>query len=56
MYERKTGRHVPHSGETIMPRFKSLQAIVRDYFADGADGHVCGVDEVIPQYFYYQGK
>jgi hypothetical protein len=34
---------------------KSLQDLMKDYFSDGADGHVCSLAPV-PKYFFYGGK
>lgn len=37
-------------------RFKTIAELVHDYFADGADGHVCQLDKEVPKYYYYKGN
>ena len=36
-------------------KMKSLEDLLKDYFSDGADGHVCSLEE-IPKYFVYDGN
>lgn len=36
-------------------KMKSLETLIKDYFSDGHDGHVCSLEEV-PKYFVYEGK
>ena len=36
-------------------KMKSLEDLIKDYFSDGQDGHVCSLEEV-PKYFVYEGK
>lgn len=54
-YKSRRVQEIETTKDNEVLKMKSLEDLIKDYFSDGDDGHVCSLEE-IPKYFVYEGN